>query len=292
MKKPILSFVKAIGLLSIVVTGYTAKATNYYFSSSNGDDSRTQLQAQSSSTPWKSLEKLNAIFQSLRAGDSIFFKRGDVFTGTIAPSASGNSSAPIVLTAYGAGEQPVISGFQNVSGWKAVGGKIWEADGLSANELNVVLVNGKVRPVGRYPNEGYLSIDSYSGNSSITDGQLASGPNWNGGDVVIRKNRWILDRNKITNHSGNTVSYISESGYHASANYGYFIQNHPNTLDQEGEWYFQNKKIGVYINGGSPSSYSVQASVVPVLINLSSQSNLTFLGLRFTGANNTAFEIR
>ncbi|HEX8316629.1 MAG TPA: right-handed parallel beta-helix repeat-containing protein, partial [Flavisolibacter sp.] len=295
MKKPMQFARKLLGLCFLLVTAATAHATTYYFSSSEGDDSRNSSQAQNPASPWKSLAKLNAIFNTLKPGDFILFKRGDVFVGNIIVSESGNPAKPITLAAYGSGEKPVITGFVSVGGWHSVGNNIYEADVPNAgSEVNVVTFNGNFQPVGRYPNStatngGYLVIDSYSGNSSISDNQLSSNPNWNGGEVVIRKNRWILDRNRITGHNGNTISYSSASGYHATNKYGYFIQNHRSTLDQNGEWYFQNQKLGVYSSSGSPS---VQASVVPVLVSLSNQRNISFSDLTFSGANANAFEIQ
>src|SRR5690349_8558108 len=87
----------------------------YYFSSSQGNDSRTVTQAQNPNTPWKTLNKLNSFFSNLKPGDSVLFKKGDVFYGSITISASGTSSLPIVLGAYGAGAKPIISGFTTIS---------------------------------------------------------------------------------------------------------------------------------------------------------------------------------
>jgi len=68
-------------IVGAVLLNIQAIANNYYFSSTDGDDSRTSFQAQDSSTPWRSINKLNSIFSSLQAGDVILFKRGDVFYG-------------------------------------------------------------------------------------------------------------------------------------------------------------------------------------------------------------------
>ena len=57
-------------------------AAKYYFSSQSGDDSRTSLQAQNPATPWKTLNKLNT-FMNLQPGDSVLFKRGETFYGTL-----------------------------------------------------------------------------------------------------------------------------------------------------------------------------------------------------------------
>jgi hypothetical protein len=88
-----------------------AKAATYYFSTSQGDDSRTMQQAQNSGTPWKTIAKLNAIFSSLNAGDVVMFNRGEIFEGTIIATKSGVAGNPIVFSAYGTGAKPVISGF-------------------------------------------------------------------------------------------------------------------------------------------------------------------------------------
>jgi hypothetical protein len=100
------------------------EGNNYYFSSSIGDDSRTSTQAQSSATPWKTITKLNSFFSCLAAGDSVLFNKGDVFTGIITPSVSGTSVSQVIISAYGQGAKPIISGFQTVTGWTNEGSGI------------------------------------------------------------------------------------------------------------------------------------------------------------------------
>ncbi len=87
----------------VLLCTFTTNANNYYFSSTSGDDSRTTSQAHNSSTPWKSINKLNAIFSTLLPGDSILFKRGETFYGSITINKSGTAGKPIVLGAYGSG---------------------------------------------------------------------------------------------------------------------------------------------------------------------------------------------
>ncbi len=290
------SFLRSVIALCLLCPAIWAKATDYYFSSTSGDDSRTAAQAQNPSTPWKTVDKLNTIFGTLRAGDNVFFKRDDVFTGTITATASGNAAQPIVLNAYGSGAAPVISGLRSLSGWVSVGNNSWEADAsFVQSAVNVALLNGAPQAIGRYPNAGtanggYLTLESHSGNTSITDQQLSSYPNWAGGEVVIRKSRWVLDRNRITSHNGNTVSYTSESGNYPADNYGYFIQNHRAALDLPGEWYFDNntKKFGIY-SYGSPTA--VEVGAITTLLSITNQNNITVTNLVFKGANGNAIEL-
>ena len=105
----------------------SAQAATYYFSSVSGDDSRTSTHAQSTSTPWKSLNKLNSFFGSLLPGDFVLFNRGETFYGTITVNKSGTSSAPITIGAYGTGDKPVITGLTTLTSWVDVGNGIYES---------------------------------------------------------------------------------------------------------------------------------------------------------------------
>ena len=56
-----------------------AFGATYYISYTDGDDTRTAIQAQSSSTPWKTVSKIAGYAASLSNGDIIKFKRGDTW---------------------------------------------------------------------------------------------------------------------------------------------------------------------------------------------------------------------
>src|SRR6476660_553222 len=108
-----------------------ATATNYYFSSTDGDDSRSSTQAQSSSTPWRTISKLNSFMSSLNPGDNVLFKRGDTFYGAISFSKSGSSSGALFFGAYGTGTRPVITGLNDATGWKSIGTILWESNPIT-----------------------------------------------------------------------------------------------------------------------------------------------------------------
>ncbi len=274
-------------------------ATTYYFSTGTGDDSRSSELAQNPSTPWKSLEKLNASFSKFSAGDIVAFKRGDEFYGSIVMNGAGGGSIPLVFSAYGEGLNPVITGLKMLQDFKLAKSNVYEAaipSQLSA--INLLLINGKQLAMGRYPNSnagnnGFLYFESALSNTSITDSKLA-GKNYNYGEIVIRKNRWVLDRNSITSHQDNTITYHSQSGYSADAGYGYFIQNHPATLDLDGEWYFDKKemKIGIKASDGFASLQNVEVAVIDELVRLENVSNIRFENIRFEGSNKNAFYLK
>jgi parallel beta-helix repeat protein len=291
--------VKTMVIAALLLVFTSARATTYYFSSSSGNDNRTSQQAQQAATPWHSLQKLQRIFHTLRPGDSVLFKRGDTFYGSLVITASGNASAWIVLSAYGSGNHPpIFSGLTTVNDWRPIANGIWESPVNTPPDMpRIVLLNGKPETIGRYPNisdanGGYLTVQAALGAATITGTALPAN-DLSGADVVIRKNHWVLDRNPVISTFGKTINFISESGYWPSNNYGYFIQNHMATLDLVGEWYYNKRtnRLGIFLGGQDPSSTLVEASKEDRLITIRQQGYIIFQDLVFRGANAYAFDM-
>lgn len=274
---------------------YSASATNYYFSAVSGNDSRTAAQAQHPSTPWKTLSKLNAYFKRLQPGDSVLLKRGETFYGSITVNASGTARSPIVISAHGSGEMPVITGLTKLTNWVPVGNGIYESFNFSLRKkLNIVLLNNTQQPMGRYPDNGYLTVGSHVGKTSITDKELKSAPNWKGAELVLRTSHWTIERCKITRHSGSTIYYTANKGaYEANDDFGYFIQSHIKTLDRLGEWCYDpsTKKVSMYFGSKAPSSYTVEAATISDLISSSRKNYIVFSNITIKGANEKGFDI-
>jgi len=285
--------------LLLVFSLFSARANNYYFSAVSGDDSRTLAQAQNPSTPWKSISKLNSYFSSFQPGDSVLLKCGETFYGSITVNKSGTANLPIVISSYGTGNKPMITSLVTLNNWVSVGNGIWESYNSNLDKkLNIVLLDGIEQQLGRYPNsdapnKGYLTLESHTSNT-ITDSELTSAANWTGAELVLRSRRWVLDRDTITSHSGNTITFAASSGYGAINGYGYFIQNDIKTLDQPGEWYYNSsaKKLSVYFGSNAPSAYTVQATTIDNLISSQKYSNVVFDNLSIKGANSSGIYIK
>lgn len=281
-------------LVFFLGTTFSATAKNYYVAA-NGNNANSGLSA---SAPWQTIAKVNAAFASMLAGDSILFRRGDTFYGAIVVGKSGSSGRPIVISAYGSGNKPVITGFVTASSWAGISTGVYQCYIPGAKTtLNTVIFNNEIQALGRYPNAdaangGYLSYESFSGATSITDNQLTSSTNWVGAEVVVRKKLWVLDRGKITAHSGGTLTFTNtnSSTYTGTNGFGYFIQNDPRTLDKLGEWYFKTstKYLQMYFGTASPSSYSVKVSCLDTLVRMTSRSYININNISFEGANGNA----
>ncbi|WP_345950876.1 right-handed parallel beta-helix repeat-containing protein [Mucilaginibacter sp. PAMB04274] len=282
---------KTIALCLLTALSNSGYATVYYFSSSTGNDDYNSLQARNPATPWKSLSKLNTFFRNLNSGDSVLFKRGDVFNGSIIASKSGAVFSPIYLGAYGSGKTPEINGLATLTNWKQVKTGVFQTACEATGSL--LLVNGAQKPMGRYPNAGYLSYESHQANSSITDKELADDINWTGAEVVIRKNRWIIDKSQVTSQAGGTLTYAAGTRDMPTNGYGYFIQKSAKTLDVFGEWYYDaaGKNMQVYFGSKNPNALAVKTSVVNNLVDIRRFNYITFENLAFTGAGNNTFNI-
>ncbi|HMG66871.1 MAG TPA: right-handed parallel beta-helix repeat-containing protein, partial [Chitinophagaceae bacterium] len=277
--------------IKLVVLPQQANATNYYFSTTDGDDSRTSAQAQNQATPWKSIDKLNSFFSSLQGGDQILFKRGDTFYGSITISKSG----PITLGAYGSGAKPVITGFSSISSWTSVGNGLYEAvvpAGLST--LNVVTLDGVFQVMGKMPkgNTGYYTA-SAGGTSSVSSSGISGIPNFTGGEIVWRPYHWTLWRGTVTSQTSSSVNFTafpSTSGggtEAAQANYGFFFQNSPAACTALGEWAYNasSHKITMFFGGSGPGSHVVKVSSLQNIITNGGFSSITFDNLNIQGGN-------
>lgn len=282
---------KHLLFMILLLCASVANAKVYYVSTSGNDANA----GTSATAPWKTLSKVNSF--TFAANDSILFKRGDVFFGSIIVK-----SNSLIYSAYGTGAKPVITGLITATGWTSLGNGVFECTVNAKKRLNVVLLNGKIQQIGRYPNAsdangGYLSYESAT-SSSITDNQLSTTVNWTGAEVAIRKNGYTIDRCIITSQSGGTINYKMGRNANSSVtpimatalvNFGYFFMNDPRTLDQLGEWYFDStkNKLQIYFGAADPSNYNVQVSAVDTLFNIGSRSSIRVNNISFEGANSS-----
>lgn len=90
------------GFLSGAQSPVLAAGTTYFVSDA-GDDNNEGTSPESA---WKSLAKVNAAV--LEPGDSVSFRRGDVWTGGLFVNQNGNAKSAITLDSYGSGSLPAI----------------------------------------------------------------------------------------------------------------------------------------------------------------------------------------
>ncbi len=139
----------SIFLFFIVISSYSNKKRHYkghiapisqqvmmidyalYFDSENGDDNNN---GSSPNSPLKSIEKINDI--TWQAGATIYLKAGSKWNVALALKGSGSSSKPIVMTSYGAGKKPIISGNNTNYTLKLENQQYWEIRNLEISNYH------------------------------------------------------------------------------------------------------------------------------------------------------------
>jgi hypothetical protein len=112
-----------ITILSITFVQYASlTASIYYVSSSTGSDNLFN-DGKSPSNAWKTISKVNRM--TFLPGDSILFKKGDLWRETLKIPSSGNSGSYITFGSYGSGTDPMIYGSMVSKEWKRYEGNIW-----------------------------------------------------------------------------------------------------------------------------------------------------------------------
>lgn len=276
MKRFYQDFTKRILVTSLIsffsIFGFSAT----YYVSNSGSDSNSGTSA---TTPWATLVKVNSV--SFLPGDIVLFKMGDTFSGQLLPK-----TGAIAYGSYGTGANPIISGFQTLSGWTNRGGGIYSASTTASNTLNLVTLDGTIQRKGRYPNNDFLRFESHTGLTTISDNQLTESPNWTGSEVVIKTSRYSLENKIVLTHTGGTLTFASV-GHELQDGYGYFFQNSLQTLDSYGEWFVSNGTFYMYFGSVDPNSKTIRVSIVDDLIKIQNKTDITLNGLSLHGANSS-----
>ncbi len=268
-----------LALLLHVIAGRSA---NWYFSASMGDDGRSVEDAHRAATPWRSIGKLNTEMSRFSPGDSIFFRCNDVFNGPLRVTTSGSPGHPIVFTCFGQGAPPLFSAFRVVAELSGTEHGIMRVNISGMKEvLNIVRINGVVTAMGRYPNRLPVATRIPAGD-------------WSGGEIVIRKDRWEIDRHPLVAVRGDSVYYADAGVNIAKAASGFFIQNCAAALDVPGEWYFNtaNQQLGVFAREESGTKPVIEISEDQQLLIAEGVSDLVFSWIHFTGANQHGIYLR
>lgn len=275
MKTLVIALMLSMGVIRL-------SATNYYLSN-KGNDQQTGT---SPSAPWRTLKRLSDVTPLLRPGDSVLFERGSIFFGQLKLSSSGEPDKRIYLGAYGSGPRPVIDGSLVIKNWTLYQDNIWVADcpGCIAEPGNL-FVDDQFQPLGRYPNEGYLTHNCQKCQTSLEDRKHPFNDGyWDASQVVVKSSRWTLDVLQVSRYSSSKFIFSDTASYPLPEGYGYFIQRHLNTLDRPGEWFFdpRSKKLFLYARkGDKPGNHRIEINMVDVGLALDKANFVTIEELTF-----------
>jgi parallel beta-helix repeat protein len=270
-------------ILSCALT--TSRAATYYFNS-NGSDDRSIEQIQSSQTPGRSLAYASSI--TLAPGDSLLFKAGDTLRGELAlEGLNGTAGEPIVVGTYGSGPAPVLAGTRTLSDWTKEYGSLYSVP--VDTMVYQLFVDGEPLILARYPNNGYLSVESVQNTrTQFSDNDLPASIDWTGASVHVRSKPWSLDARTVTAFTtgSGAVTMDRDANYDLHPSQAYFFNNHKAALDTAGEWFYEASVQKLYLwmpNGASPDDHRVEVSVHKCGIDADNCSHLRIESLVLFG---------
>ncbi|MGD0570406.1 MAG: hypothetical protein ABSA78_18540 [Candidatus Sulfotelmatobacter sp.] len=267
------------GVGSVVILpgmlGATAWATTYYVSSSTGSDSNVGT---SSSAAWQTIAHVNG--QSFNPGDSILFKRGDVWNESLAPPSSGSSGNPITFDAYGTGAAPNLTGYYAVpaTAWVLVTGNAWKAPVPSTyTAINFCLFGSvwgqKVAAVSSnltaqwdfYLANGYVYVYSVGPPSSYYNEPIVPMALSNVPVININGQSWLTFQHFLVNWFDDVGVYVQGTSDHLV-----FANMEADSMIPEG-----TQPLGFYVDESAPGPGSIKI--------YNSEAHLNYDGFRFDG---------
>ncbi len=209
-----------IAFLIIFVLGKISLARTYFVDATNGKDANNGTSA---ATAWKTVDRVSRF--NLTAGDSVLFKRGEVWREKFYIYVSGTADKPIYFGAYGESEKPRISAideipdWKNSSNWTHIGNNIWRMEynwnprRLLVDRKEILQTNSVSKIDGAESNWCYsdnaLYLYSTGNPANVFQSMQGNKLYFN---VRIRKQKYlILENLDLEGGSGNTIAIYGSS---------------------------------------------------------------------------------
>jgi hypothetical protein len=275
-----------IEMLSQKGNGVTM-AASFYFSSRNGNDNNSGT---SSASPWKSMEKLNQIAASLKAGDIVYFERGSEWEKVkiSISNLQGNSSSPILFAAYGSGAKPRFKGSKIIGSFTKEGNIWYKTDNdlpdyipTTRRIIPYVFINETRYGVSRFPNTGILTTKTNGTKTYLDDyTQTWSNNQWSNGMISIRCVAWDWTSRKILSNTSTRMNLDALPLGISKSSTDYIIHNHKNACDVIGEWAQQNDTIWIFY-AENLNDKVVEVPVVDTIVKINNCKYIKFENLQF-----------
>ena len=231
-------------MLSLMGLSSPSAQNQYYISSSTGSDANIGTESE----PWQTLEKISNTV--LSPGDTVYFKRGDSFFGHFEVNGSGSQSNPLVITAYGVGNKPIISGEVGQSG----GGDFREAILINNND-NITFDGLEIQNHRSVSRAGVSDLESF-GIYVINDSNYEVMNNFTFRNMNF-KNVYALygvdpsDQDTFNQFKVSGLTFSSPWGNKSNNNN---LQNHINNILIENSYFTDLQRLGIHISNNAPGN--------------------------------------
>lgn len=244
--------------------------SSYYISSTDGNNSTNN--GLSAGSPWADFNNLDGV--TLQPGDTIFIKCGDVIEDSLNLLGTGSSSAPIVITAYGNGAKPIVSGSKKLTSW--TGSTIKSCTSFQA--VRCLIVNGTQEAYAKSPDTGFFYADNNTSVNGFTDNDLPSTPDYDGAKICVRTSLWTWESTIVSSHNGSNVTFQTPTNQPTTApdfdGFGYFFFDRADLITVPGEWSWTSPTIQYYPSVGiDPNVDDVQGVILNCGIRINGNSD-------------------
>jgi len=224
-------------IIMIMITSQIFAGTVYHVDATNGSDSNSGT---SQGIAWKTINKVNNSY--FNPGDSILFKRGEVWREQLIVPSSGSSGSPITFSAYGSGDDPIIDGSSIASDWHQYKGSTYVQENINPQQswtrVGMVRVDGTT--ILQYNSDkDNLSQGEYHHNTTDDDLYICLNGDMNPWEHIIKYD------DKYASIIATGKDYITVDGLHLKGGFdGIRIQDGCN------HWIIQNCTIRYTANKG------------------------------------------
>lgn len=245
-------------LMFCMLSSTYLQATNYYISSSEGNDNHS---GKTEELPFKTLQKINTL--RFKSGDTLFFKSGDLFRGSLEINEPGKPGRNIVLTSYGKGNKPVFSGAEKMTGWN----KNSNYDEVNWEKpVYALFVDDKFTSSARYPKNEWLYFDGGGRDFMIDSGIEEIGADLLNATIRMRTKNWCYEYKQVESVNADSVFFDDELFFNNDIQYtcdpgwGYFFDNKKEFIGKPNDWAYDKKNKTLYYKANNKSSV-IEAAV-------------------------------
>ncbi|WP_158673304.1 right-handed parallel beta-helix repeat-containing protein [Bosea sp. FBZP-16] len=261
-----------------------------FYVSTTGSDSNTGLDENSS---FQTLERAVEAMHQSNGADTVYIAGGTYYVDDALQLTSADSGSSFVAMS---GENVVISGGTQVSGWTQGSDGIWTAH-VDAQDVQQFTVNGEKQTESRYPDvdpndpvhggwlwgqdlpAGYDAQKSMAFDpSDYPDGEQPKA-----GDTVTvyTENGYASEVLTIASVEGNVMTFTTEANYDLGAASRYYVSQ--DTPDNVGEWSYDAETQTISYK--APDGFTGEGGVVSgdhSIISIDGADNVTVKGITFT----------
>src|SRR5579863_3142474 len=267
--------IPALAIVILLGLGPLAFGTTYYVSSSTGNDGNSGT---ASTAAWQTIAHVNG--QTFQPGDSILFRRGDVWNESLVPPSSGASGNPIAFDAYGSGPAPILTGYYAVpsSAWVFVTGNAWKAPVPSTYTTVNFCLFGSVwgQKVSAVSSNLTAQWDFYLANGNIYVYSVGNPGTYYSGPIVPM----ALSNVPVININGKSWLTVQHFLVNWFDDYGVYVQGASDHLvfaNMEADSIIPQgaQPLGFYVNESSPGPGDIKI--------YNAEAHLNYDGFRFDG---------